>query len=250
MKKDKENNEEKKEKGGIDVPQPNRKARRRMKHHERKQGTRLVHDGSKAEVKDGAKVYKDDSFKDKSKRVFRHGMQYVKDRLDQAKATFDRPEKIKTTRLPFLTKCVILNRDGKRREFLPDVKPQHKILVHGSIAKVMVSDVCMLVRITKNEDSQGRYIDGSWAMTPASVRMIGTTDIQHVRKRRFWFLHRYWYEISFDGRVQPASLFFDYEIGVTRKRQSLWLTREYVPVAKTDKFNDYFRFWKHKPKKQ
>ena len=249
MKKDKEKKEIE-EKGGIDVPQPNRKSRRRMKRRERHQGTRVVRDGSKAEYKDGAKVYKDDSFKDKSKRVFRHGMQYVRDRLDQAKATFDRPEKIETIRQPLLTKCVVLNRDGRHREFLPDVKPQHKILVHGNIAKVMVSDVCMLLRITKCEDSDGRYIDGSWAMTPASVRMIGATDIQHVSRRPLWFLRRYWYEISFDGRVQPASLFFDYEIGPTRKRQSLWVTREYVPVAKTDKFNDYFRFWKHKPKKQ
>ena len=86
MKKDKEK-KEKEEKGGIDVPQPNRKSRRRMKRRERHQGTRVVRDGSKAEYKDGAKVYKDDSFKDKSKRVFRHGMQYVRDRLDQAKAT-------------------------------------------------------------------------------------------------------------------------------------------------------------------
>lgn len=249
MKKDKEKSEKKNE-GGISMPQPNRRARRRMKHYERKQGTRLVHDGSKAEFRDGAKVYKDDSFKDKSKRAIRHGMQYVKDRLDQAKATFDRPEKIDTVRKELLTKCVVLNRDGKRREFLPDVKPQHKILVHGNIAKVMISEVCMLVRITKNEDSEGRYIDGSWAITPASVRMIGTTDIQHVRRRPFFFLRRYWYEINFDGRVQPASLFFDYDIDVTRKRQALWVTREYVPVAKTDKFNDYFRFWKHKPDKQ
>lgn len=242
--------EENRQQGGVELPKPNRHSRRRMAKHNRKQGTRLVREGSKAEMKDGVKVYHDDSYKDKTKRVFNKGMQYVKDRLEQAKATFDRPEKIDTVRRPFRQRCVILNRDGRERDFLPDKQPQHKILVHGKVARVMVSDVCMLVRITKNEDSQGGYIDGSWAMTPADVKMVGVTDIQRVRKRRWWFLRRYWYEISFDGRVQPASLFYDYGIGVTRERQELWLTREYVPVNKTDKFNDYFRFWKSKPDKR
>ena len=27
----------------------------------------------------------------------------------------------------------------------------------------------------------------------------------------------------------------------------LWITREYVPIQKTDRFNDYFRFWRNKP---
>ena len=242
--------DKKQQDGGIDVPKPNRKSRRRMAANNRRRGTRLVHDGSKAEYKDGAKVYKDDSYIDRTKRVVNHGMKYVRDRLEQAKATFDRPEKINTVRLPLLTKCVVINRDGKKREFLPDKQPQHKILVHGCVARVMTSDVCMLCRITKNEDADGRYIDGSWAMTPADVRLIGTTDLQHVRRRPFWFLHRYWYEVSMEGRVQPASLFYDYGVGPMRQRQELWITREYVPVAKTDKFNDYFRFWKSKPKKQ
>lgn len=232
-------------------PKQNRHSRRQMARVNRKQGTRLVREGSKAEIKDGVKVYHDDSYIDKTKKVVKHGMQYVKDRLEQAKATFDnKPEHIETVRRPLLTKCIVLNKDGKERDYLPDKQPQHKILVHRKVAKVMISDVCMLVRITKNEDKDGNYIDGSWAMTPADVRMIGATDIQHVKRRRWWFFRRYWYEISFDGRVQPASLFYDYAISPIRKRQKLWITREYVPINKTDRFNDYFRFWKTKPSKQ
>lgn len=240
----------KKQDGGIELPRYNRHTRRGMAKNNKKKGTRLVREGSKAEIKDGVKTYYDDSYKDKTKKAVTHGMQYVKDRLDQAKAKFDRPERINTVRKPLRTKCVILNRDGRSRDFLPDVPPKHKILVHGKVARVMISDVCMLVRITKNEDKDGNYIDGSWAMTPADVKMIGATDIQHVRRRKWWFLRRYWYEISFDGRVQPASLFYDYGIGVMREKQALWLTREYVPINKTDRFNDYFRFWKKKPSKK
>lgn len=243
--KDKNNQEEL-----IQMPKLNCNARKRMERYNKKKGTRLVREGSKAEIKDGVKVYHDDSYKDKTKRAVKHGMQYVKDRLEQAKAKFDRPEKISTVRRPMLTRCVILNKDGREREFLPNKQPQHKILIHGKVARVMISDVCMLVRITKNEDKDGNYIDGSWAMTPADVKLIGATDIQHVRLRKWWFLRRYWYEISFDGRVQPASLFFDYGISPVRERQALWITREYVPVAKTDRFNDYFRFWKTKPSRK
>lgn len=195
-------------------------------------------------------VYKDDSYKDKTKRVFSHGLNYAKERIASAKKKFDRPERIETVRRDLLTDCLVINRDGRERAFMPDVPPCHKILVHGCIAKVLVSKVCMLVRITRNyEKDTDKWIDGSWAITPAEYRMMQATTIQHLRRRRWFFLRRYWYEINFDGRVQPAHLFYDYELDPTASKVRLWVTREYVPVAKTDKLNDYFRFWKHKPGK-
>lgn len=236
------NNEQKNEPQGFKY---NRQARRRMERtNKRKQATRLVGKDSEAQYR-----YTDDSYKDKTKRVFSKGMRYVKERLKAKSDTFDKPERIPTERKQLRTTCVIINRDGKEREFLPDRKPQHKILVHRNIAKVLVSKCCMLVRITKNEDSDGKYIDGSWAITPAEYKMMQATTIQMMRRRKWWFLRRYWYEIDFDGRVQPAHLLFDYGINPLDEKTRLWVTREYVPIAKTDEFNDYFRFWKTKPKK-
>jgi hypothetical protein len=221
----------------------NRRQRRNMERtNKRKKMTRLVSEDTKHH-------YTDDSYKDKTKKVFSSGMSYVKERLAAARAKFDKPERVPTERKDLLTTCMIINRDGRVREFLPDVKPQHKILVHRNIAKVLVSGCCMLVRITKNEDADGHYIDGSWAITPAEYRMMQATTIQMLRKRKWWWLHRYWYEIDFDGRVQPAHLLFDYQLNPISEKTRLWITREYVPVADTDEFNDYFRFWKTKPKK-
>lgn len=221
----------------------NRRQRRNMERtNKRRQMTRLVSEGEKHH-------YTDNSYIDKTKKNFKSGMNYVKDRLAAAKAKFDKPERVRTERKDLLTTCLVINRDGRVREFLPDVKPQHKILVHRNIAKVLVSGCCMLVRITKNEDKEGRYIDGSWAITPAEYRMMNATTIQMMRKRKWWFLHRYWYEIDFDGRVQPAHLLFDYQLNPINEKTRFWITREYVPVNDTDEFNDYFRFWKTKPKK-
>jgi hypothetical protein len=237
-------------------PQPviNRRARRAVSSRRRKANKnrqeKIVTDN---EVK---VVYHDDSFKDKSKRVFSHGMEYVKERLAKSKENFELPESVNTVRLWLSnlhrrTTCLIINRDGRQREFMPDVRPKHKILVHGCVARVMVSKVCMLVRITANRTKDtDEFIDGSWAATPAEWRMINATTIQYVRLRPWFFLRRYWYEITFDGRVQPAHLFYDYEMDPTTKRRRMWITREFVEVAKTDKLNDYFRFWKHKPKKK
>lgn len=239
-------------------PQPgapiiNRRARRIIASQKRRANR---HRRNKTVTEDGSKVvYHDDSFKDKSKQVFSHGMDYVRERLAKSKEQFVLPESIKSVRLWFSnlrrrTSCLVINRDGRRREFLPDVPPRHKILVHGCVARVMVSKVCMLVRITANRyRDTDEYIDGSWAITPAEWRMINATTLQHVRRRPWFFLRRYWYEISFDGRVQPAHLFYDYETDPTTRRRRMWITREYVEVAKTDKLNDYFRLWKHKPKK-
>ena len=237
-----EKNKETKEPQGFKF---NRQQRRKMERtNKHKQSTRLVGENSKAKC-----LYTDDSYKDMTKKRFTSGMNYVKERLAAAKAKFERPERVPTERKKLLTTCLIINRDGRTREFLVDVKPRHKILVHRNIAKILISGCCMLVRITKNEDSQGHYIDGSWAITPAEYRMMNATTIQKLRRRKWWFLHRYWYEIDFDGRVQPAHLLFDYGLDPTRERTRLYVTREYVPVVETDEFNDYFRFWKTKPKK-
>lgn len=227
------------------VPKVNRRNRRKMQRAKSKtRTTRLV------EEKPGEVVCRDDSYIDKTKKVFTHGMQYVKERLKAKNEHFDLPEEINTVRRPLRTRCLIINRDGRSRAFMPDVKPQHKILVHGSIAKTLISKVCMLVRITANRSAaDDSFIDGSWAITPAEYRMMNATTIQYLRRRPWFFLRRYWYEISFDGRVQPAHLLFDYELDPAAVKTPLWITREYVPIQGTDRLNDYFRFWRSKPPK-
>lgn len=189
-------------------------------------------------------------YKDQRKKVYASGLKEAKERIARKKATFDLPEKVEMALQPLSrwlnrkrTSCILMNRDGKERELLPDKKGDHRILVHGCVARKMVSKVCMLVRITKNEDDNGNVIDGSWAIVPAEYRMINATTIQHVRKRRWWWLHRYWYEISFDGRVQPAHLLFDYGLNPAEKRRKMYITHEFVKVRKMDKENDYFRIW-------
>ena len=226
------------------APVINRRARQAIKHYTKKKNRR-----QKLVKSDEPKViYHDDSYIDRTKKVFSHGMKAVKERLAKKNAQHDLPERIITKRKPLRTTCLIINREGRERAFLPDKKPQYKILVHGSVARQMVSACCMLLRITRNRTKDtDEYLDGSWAITPAEYRMMSTTTIQHVRRRPWFFLHRYWYEISFDGRVQPAHLLYDYEMDPTGKRTRLWITREYVPIQNTDRFNDYFRFWRSKP---
>ena len=206
-------------------------------------------------------VYTDDSYKDKAKRVYSHGLAEARERVKAINAKFKLPEKIETLRAPFCrwfdrlrnwrgyTTAILINRDGRQRDFLPDVPGDHRLLVHGSIARHLVSGVCMLVRITANEDQNGNNIDGSWAIVPAQYAMMRATTIQHMRRRPFFFLRRYWYEISFDGRVQPAHLLFDYNLNPAATRTRLYVTHEYVPIRKRDEENDYFRFWREKPNK-
>lgn len=224
----------------------NRRNRRRLSASNRKRkktNSNRIEDTTKI-------VYKDDSYIDKSKKVFVKTVAEAKERIERMKATIQLPKFLKMERRNLLTKIVVKNIDGKERELFPDKKPQHKILCRGNIAKVMVSGVCMLVRITQSMDEEtGEHIDGSWAIVPATVDMMKATSIQHLKKRPLWFLKKYWYEISFDGRVQPAHMLFDYGIDPTKKEQEFWVTREYTPVRKTDEENDYFRFWKDKPSK-
>lgn len=226
----------------------NRKNRRRMKAAQRKMGERQVKNNPNRVEYDDKVVYNDKSFIDKTKVAVTHGLKEAKERIAKKFAKHELPKEVKMEREDLRTDIVIINKDGKERELLPDVEPQHKILCHGNIAKVMLSNVCMLVRITQNKDEEtGKTIDGSWAITPAQWEMMKATTIQHVKKRRWWWLRRYWYEISFDGRVQPAHLLFDYGMDPTLEKQKMYITREYVKVRNRDEDNDYFRIWKNKP---
>lgn len=192
-------------------------------------------------------VYSDSSFKDKAKVAGGKAMQYLKDRLSEKNKIFDLPQSVATARRPLLTSCILINRDAKPHAFLPDRPPRHCLLVTRSVARKLVSAVCMFVRITANTSPDGDIIDGSWAIVPAEYRMMQATTIQTLRKRPLWFLRRYPYEISFDGRVQPAHLLFDYGLNPMAKRQRLWLTSEYVQIKDTDRYNSFFRFWLHRP---
>ncbi len=232
---------------GHTTPVINRAARQAVKHYAKKRNKQQ----QKLVKSDDVKIkYTDASYIDRTKKVFSHGLQAVKERVTKKNAKFDLPERIITERRPLRTSCLIINREGYERAFLPDKKPQYKILVHRSVIRDMVSACCMLVRITANRTKDtDEYLDGSWAITPAQYHMMATTTIQHVHRRPFWFLWRYWYEISFDGRVQPAHLLYDYELDPTARKTRLYITREYVPIVHTDRFNDYFRFWRNKPQK-
>jgi len=209
------------------------------------------------QIASGVKVYTDDSYKDKRKKVYRHGLAAAKERIKAITAEFKLPEQVSTALKPLSrlwrrshTSCVVVNKDGRAREFLPDVPGKHRILVPGCVARQLVSGVCMLVRITSNEDKDGNVIDGSWAIVPAEYRMMRATTIQELRRRPFFFLRRYWYEITFDGRVQPAHMLFDYGLNPMARSTRFYITHEYVPVRNQDATNDYFRFWHQKPQKK
>lgn len=192
-------------------------------------------------------VYTDDSYKDKHKVSGGKAMEYLKKRIAAKNKIFHLPKRIKSVCENLLTSAVLINRDGHQRAFLPDKQPRHCLLVHGNIARALVSGVCMFARITSNVDDDNNIIDGSWAIVPAEYRMMQATTIQTLRRRPFWFLRRYHYEISFDGRVQPAHLLYDYGLNPESPRQRLYVTREFVPIRGTDKKNNYFRLWLHKP---
>lgn len=248
-------------------PTLNRATRRQLAAKNRKQQRKgSVRGGSTApksaaQISSDVHVYTDDSFKNKAKVAYTHGLQQMKERVKAINAKYELPEKINTLRAPFsrfldriihwrgYTTVRVINRDGKARDFLPDRPGDHRILCHRSIARHLVSECCMLVRITANTDKDGHPIDGSWAIVPAQYAMMRTTTIQQLRRRPFFFLRRYWYEISFDGRVQPAHLLFDYNLNPTARRTTLYVTHEYVPVRGRDEENDYFRFWAAKPKR-
>lgn len=192
-------------------------------------------------------VYTSDAYKDKRKVSGGSVMRQIRERIARKNKTIQLPDTITTTRQPLLTTALLINRDGHPRSFLPDRPARHCLLVHRSVAKQLLSGVCMFVRITSNLDADGNTIDGSWAIVPAEYRMMQATTIQYLRRRPFFFLRRYHYEISFDGRVQPAHLLFDYGLNPMARRQRLYITREYVPIRNTNKLNTFFRFWLKKP---
>lgn len=224
--------------------QQNRKARRAAKKHSAKKGERVMRTPSKQEMKEARKYKQDMSAEAVEKRnIFRDMLAKVK----KSKEHFELPETVSTTRYPKITRVKVINKDGRYRELLPDVPGQHKILCHKSVAKVITSGACIIVQITKSKD--GSPQDGSWAICPEAVAMANTTTVQFVRRRSWWWLRRYSYEISFDGRIQPAGLFWAYGLNPEIEEQSFYLTHETVTVKSTGELNHYFRFWLNKPEK-
>lgn len=225
----------------------NRHQRRELKRHNKMAKTSA---NNNRIVRSDKIVYKDDSYIDKTKRVYTEGINFAKERIQKAKEVFKLPLHINTIRRKMRTNVILLNKDGHKHDFMPDYPGRHCLLVHKDIAKKLLSNVCMFVRITDNRDENDNPIDGSWAIVPAEYKMMMTTTIQHLKKRKWFLFHRYWYEISFDGRVQPAHLLFDYDMDPTARRTRLWISNEYVPVRGSENtFNEYFRFWKNKIKK-
>ncbi len=173
----------------------------------------------------------------------------VKERIRRIKQKITLPFEIKALSEGKVSDVIILNRDGKQRELLPDKPGCHKILCHAEVAKVITSNMCVFSKITQHErfcDGNRQWIDGSWSIAPCHPAMLNGTTVQHLRRRPFWFLRRYWYEISFDGRVQPGSLFYDYDISPIVRRQRMFLTHEYIQIRNSQARNDYFRFWRYR----
>lgn len=175
-------------------------------------------------------------------------MQAVIDRM-HAKAKL--PDCLTMANRKYLSTVCVINKDGKKRELLPDKKGRHVMLCHGKMARIFTNDFCQIVKIQKSfsNDKTKRELwnDGSWAIVPCRVEVSNSTTIQEVRRRPWFFLRRYWYEITFDGHVQPAMMMVDYNLHPERKKQHFWVTREYVKVRNTDAENDYLRFWYNKP---
>lgn len=185
------------------------------------------------------------------KKVFhKETVDAVKKRIQRLKQTIQLPLQVKTLKRGTSSVVLVQSRDGKQRQLFPDRPPRHRILCHGCVAKAITSNVCVFSKITQHEeitDGSRRWIDGSWTIAPCTPAMLRGTTVQHVRRRRFFFLHRYHYEISFDGRVQPAAMFYDYDIDPVTKKYRFFITHEFVKVKNTDHENDFFRFWRDRP---
>lgn len=185
-----------------------------------------------------------------TKKVFHaDNVRNVKEYISRLKQRITLPFEIQALRKGEVSKVVIINHEGRSRELLPDIPGRYKILCHANVAKVITSQMCIISKITQHEridNGQRIWIDGSWSIAPCSPAMLNGTTVQHVRRRPFWFLRRFAYEISFDGRVQPASLFYDYDINPLKRRQVMYITHEFVKIRNKDITNDYFRFWRDK----
>lgn len=190
--------------------------------------------------------------KPQPKKVF-HKSAYdkVQKVIDHLHAKAHLPSYLTMARRKFLTSVCVINKDGHKNELLPDKKGRHVMLCHGRMAHIFCNDVCLIVKIQKSfsydTDNAEQWHDGSWAIVPCAVAMSNGTTIQEVRRRPWFFLHRYWYEITFDGHVQPAMMLTDYNLNPMRTKQHFYVTREYVKVKNQDAENDYLRFWLHKP---
>lgn len=216
-----------------------RNIRKRQSREARKSHKRLMAEKRKAEASavDG----------DKSKVFHAGAVAEVKKRIARIKESVKNPFRIESLRRGVISRVLVINRDGKKRELLPDKPDRHVILCHGCVAKVITSGVCVFSKVTQHEyisdEGTRSWIDGSWTIAPCSPAMLRGTTVQHVRRRSWFFLRRYWYEISFDGRVQPAGMFYDYDIDPRRPQQSFYVTHEYIPVKGSEMENSWLRFW-------
>lgn len=190
------------------------------------------------------------------KKVFhKDAFDRVQKMIDRLHAKAKLPDKLIMARRNYRSTVCVINREGKKRELLADKKGRHVMLCHGKMARIFVNQVCIFAKIQKSfTDGDGENVsevwhDGSWSICPAKVAMSNRTTIQDVRLRPWFFLHRYWYEITFNGHVQPAMMLTDYNLNPERKKQHFFVTREYVKVRNQDAENDYLRFWLHKPQK-
>lgn len=232
-------------------PERPRNARKRSNREARQSHKRIMqqkHEAEQSSVSSGTTATEDS----KPQKVFHADhVRDVKNYISRLKQKIDLPFKIEALRKGKITTVIILNKDGKERELLPDKQGTHKILCHGSVARAITSNMCVITKITKNErkiqnedgEFEWLWIDGSWSIAPCSPEMLTGTTVQHVRKRPFWLFRRYWYEISFDGRVQPGSLFYDYHIDPLTQRMKMYVTHEFIQVRYKNAENDYFRFW-------
>lgn len=166
----------------------------------------------------------------------------IRKRISRMRNHFALPSCIQSLRTPYLSDVLVINHPGRTRELLPDVPPRHVMLCHHSLARVIESGIGIFTEITSDTD-------GHWALCPAGVDMLNQTTVQHVRRRPFWFLRRYGYEISFDGRVEPPMMLARYDIDPTRQKQRFYVSYERVKIKDSEKYNSFFRFWRNKPPK-
>lgn len=177
-----------------------------------------------------------DGYKDPTK-VFHAGIdKAVRSHISRMKEHFHLPQCISSIVSPRTSDVLVINQDSRHRELLPDTPSRHVMLCHAHMARIIKSGVAIFSKITTSPD-------GSWALTPAGVDMLNRTTVQHVRRRPLWFLRRYSYEISFDGRVEPAMMLYDYGLDPSLSRQRFIVSTEKVQIRDTDKFNTFFRFW-------
>lgn len=229
-----------------DDPNRPRNVIKRQRREQREQHKRLMR--QKEEAKNNPDT--EPAPKEKQKIFHADHVKDVKDYIKRLNKKIKLPFTVDTLRKGKVSDVLVINIDGRVRELFPDIPPKHKILCHGKVARVITSGMCVFAKITQHEridaETGREWIDGSWTIAPCSPAMLNGTTVQHVRRRKWFFLHRYWYEISFDGRVQPASLFYDYDIDPTTTKQRFYVTHEYIKVRNSNVENDYFRFWKNK----